>query len=60
MAVSEAQKRASSKYKQKFDELRFRVTPEQKDKIKEFASSHGLSVSELVNRSVQEFMDKEN
>lgn len=56
MGISEAQKKATYKYRAKYEELRFRVTKEEKEAIKEFAKQRGQSVSEFVNEAVKEKM----
>ena len=57
MAISEAQKRATYKYREKFEEVRFRVTKEQKEKIKAYCDAHNVSVSEYVSKLVLDSID---
>ena len=59
MAASEAQKRANDKWRAKFIEIRFRVTPEKKTMIDEHAKSHHESVTAFLNRAVNEAMERD-
>ena len=49
MAITDAQKRATYKYREKYEEIRVRVTKEEKAIIKEYAERQGVSVSQLVH-----------
>ena len=59
MAASEAQKRANDKWRAKFIEVRFRVTPEKKVMIDEYAKQSGESVTAFLNRAVDEAMERD-
>ncbi len=59
MATSEAQKRANDKWRAKFIEVRFRVTPEKKALIDAFAKAHNESVTAFLNRAVDEAMARD-
>ena len=59
MAASEAQKRANDKWRAKFIEVRFRVTPEKKIMIDEHAKQSGESVTAFLNRAVDEAMERD-
>ena len=56
---TDARRKASNKYKAQFIELRLRVTPEERDKIKAYADAHGESVNGLLLRLVRAEMLKE-
>ena len=58
MAASESMKKASRKYDEKFDVIRFRVPRGQRDKIKEFAESQGESINQMLNRLIKEEAEK--
>lgn len=60
MAASEAQKRANDKWRAKFIEVRFRVTPEKKAIIDNFAKEHNESVTAFLNRAVDEAMERDS
>ncbi|WP_405373551.1 hypothetical protein [Pseudobutyrivibrio sp.] len=52
MAITEAQKRATYKYREKFEEVRFRVTKEQKEQLKAYCEKNNVSISEFVSKIV--------
>ena len=60
MAASEAQKRANDKWRAKFVEVRFRVTPEKKAIIDNFAKEHNESVTAFLTRAVDEAMERDS
>lgn len=61
MAVSEAQKRAVSKYmKENYDEIKVRVGKGQKETIKAHADTQGESVNGFINRAIGETMERDN
>ena len=60
MAITDAQKKATYKYREKIEELRFQVPKGQKDIIKDHADKHGESVSSFVYRAVKETMERDN
>jgi len=59
--VSDAQKRAHQKYMEQFVEVKVRMTPEQRSKIQEHATSMKESATAFINRAIAETMarDKE-
>ena len=57
MPPSDAQKRASSKYQDKLDTLRFRVPRGEGEKIKDHAASRGESLNQFVIRAIQEAIE---
>lgn len=59
MAISEAQKKANDKWRAKFVEVRFRVTPEKKAVIDSYAESHHESVTAFLNRAVDEAIERD-
>lgn len=59
MAISEAQKRANDKWRAKFVEVRFRVTPEKKNMIDLHAKANQESVTGFLNRAVDEAMERD-
>ena len=60
MAASEAQKRANDKWRAKFIEVRFRVTPEKKSVIDAHAKARHESVTAFLNRAVDETIERDN
>lgn len=60
MAISDAQKKATYKYREKIEVLRFQVPKGERDIIKAHAESQGESVSAFLNRAVKETMEKDN
>lgn len=56
MSISDARKRANNKWREKFDEIRFRVPKGKKEEIQEFAAKRGESVNALLNRAVDKMM----
>ena len=59
MPISEARKRANDKWREKFEELRFRVPKEKKQIIQEHAAKNGESVNAFLNRAVEEAMNRD-
>lgn len=59
MGISDAQKRATYKYREKIEELRFQVPKGEKEKIKEHAAGQGESVSAFIYRAVRETMERD-
>ena len=59
MGISDARKRANDKWREKFDEMRFRVPKGKKEVIQEFAADHGESVNAFINRAVDKAMEEE-
>lgn len=62
MAISEARRKANDKWRDKFDEVRFRVPKGEKDVLQNHADKCGESVNAFLNRAVEETMkrDQEN
>ena len=58
--VSEAQRKATDKYLEKFDEMRVRVPKGQKDTVKAHAEAHGESLNAFINRAITETMERDN
>ena len=56
MGISDARKRANNKWRDKFDEVRFRVPKGKKEIIQHFAAEHNESVNSFINRAVDEAM----
>lgn len=54
MPTTDSMKRAIVKYQQKFDLIRFRVPKGKKKEIEDYASQHGMSVTELLNGLIDE------
>lgn len=60
MAISDARRRANDKWRDKFDEVRFRVPKGKKDLIKEHADKRGESVNAFLNRALDETVARDN
>lgn len=61
MAISDARKRANDKWREKFDEIRFRVPKGQKETIHDHAISAGdSSVNAFLVRAVNETIERDN
>ena len=58
--VSAAQRKATDKYLEKFDEMRVRVPKGQKDIAKSHAESKGESLNAFISRAITETMDRDN
>lgn len=58
--VSEAQRRATNKYLEKFDEMRVRVPAGQKKVAKAHAEAQGESLNAFINRAINETMERDN
>lgn len=58
MATTDAQKKARDKWNAKFTEIKFRVTKEKRDEIKEYAANKGESVNAFLARIVEEAMEQ--
>lgn len=57
--VSPAQRKATDKYLEKFDELRVRVPKGTKEAIKAHAAARGESVNGFLSRAIQETMARD-
>lgn len=59
MTISEAQKRATLKYKNKtYKRIPFDVRIEEHEVIKEFAEAHGYSVNGMIRAAIHDYMSK--
>ena len=58
--VSAAQRRATEKYLEKFDEMRVRVPAGQKEFVKAHAEAHSESLNGFINRAITETMERDN
>ena len=58
--VSEAQRKATDKYLEKFDEMRVRVPKGRKDQVKAHADTQGESLNTFINRAITETMERDN
>ena len=52
--VTDAQKRATKKWEQKYEVVRFRVVKGKKKQIEEYAKNNGLSISKFLNNLIDE------
>lgn len=59
MGISDAQKKANDKWREKFDEVRFRVPKGQKDDIQAHAESMGESLNAFLRRATMETMERD-
>lgn len=57
--VSEAQRRATEKYLQKFEEIKIRVPKGSKETIQAHAEAHSESVNVFINRAISETMERD-
>ena len=58
--VSAAQRKATDKYLEKFDEMRVRVPAGDKTKIKAHAEAHSESLNSFISRAISETMERDN
>ena len=58
MLISDARRRANDKWRDKFDEMRFRVPKGKKEVITAYAAVHGESINAFINRLIDEEMAK--
>lgn len=58
--VSAAQRKATDKYLEKFDEMRVRVPTGEKAKIKAHAEVHGESLNGFIIRAITETMERDS
>lgn len=59
MAISESRRKANDRWREKFDEMRFRVPKGKKAVIQRYADIHGESVNAFLNRAVNEAMERD-
>lgn len=60
MGQTEAQLRASKKYRDKFDNILIRVPSGEKEVIAMYATSKGESINAFVRRAIAEAMEQDN
>lgn len=60
MAYNEVGKRATNKYRKKYDLIQIRTPLGERDKIAEYAASHGESLNAFINRAIRETMKRDN
>ena len=58
--VSPAQRKATDKYLEKFDEMRVRVPAGEKSIFKAHAESQGESLNSYIIRAMKETMERDN
>ena len=58
--VSEAQRKATDKYLEKFDEMRVRVPKGRKEAVKAHADTQGESLNAFINRAITATMERDN
>lgn len=58
--VSAAQRKATDKYLEKFDEMKIRVPAGQKVAVKAHAESMGESLNSFLSRAIQEAMERDS
>lgn len=58
--VSAAQRKATDKYLEKFDEMRVRVPSGQKAVFKAHAEAHGESLNSFIIRAMTEAVERDN
>ena len=56
MSTSDAQKKATNKYLEKFEEIKIRVPKGCRDKYKEYATSKGMSLNNLIISLIEQDM----
>ncbi len=59
MAYSETSKKATNKYRKKFDIIQFRVPAGERQQIADHSSSRGESLNAFLNRAVKETMERD-
>ena len=59
MAYSEIGRKATNKYRQKFDVLQFRVAAGERQVIADHAANKGESLNVFLNRAVKETMERD-
>ncbi|MGN1231729.1 MAG: hypothetical protein ACI4TP_07495 [Anaerotignum sp.] len=57
--VSAAQRKATDKYLEKFDEMRVRVPIGEKARVKAHAQAQGESLNGFINRAITETMERD-
>ena len=59
MAYTDISRKATNKYRKKFDIIQFRVPAGERQQIAEHAALHGESVNVFLNRAVKETMERD-
>lgn len=59
MPISEARRKANDKWREKFEEVRFRVPKGQKAVIQAHADGREESVNRFLNRAVKEAIERD-
>ena len=57
--VSPAQRKATDKYLEKFDEIRVRVPKGKKEVIQDHAAAVGMSLNAYINQAIDEKMERD-
>ena len=60
MTYSDVSKKATYKYRQKIEELRFSVPKGEKQRIVDHAASRGESINSFLRRAVEETIERDN
>ena len=60
MAYDEVSKRATNKYRKKYDLIQIRAPLGERDKIADHAAIRGESINAFINRAIKETMDRDN
>lgn len=60
MAYDEVSKRATNKYRKKYDLIQIRTPLGERDMVAEHAASRGESINAFINRAIKETMDRDN
>ena len=60
MAYDEVGRKATGKYRSKFDMLQIRVSQGDRDKINDHAKKHGESMNAFINRAIKETMERDS
>lgn len=57
---TEAQAKANKKYLEKFADVKVRMTPDERETIKNHAQSRGESVNGFIKRAISETMERDS
>ena len=57
--VTEAQKRATRTYMQKYCEVKVRMTPDRRSEVQEHAATMEESTTAFINRAIDETMERD-
>ena len=58
--VSAAQRRATDKYLEKFDDIRIRAPAGQKEELKAHAAAHDESLNAFIVRAISQTIERDN